>query len=137
MVALAAFLPVIGTAVDKLIGLIPDGNAKAKVEAENIKSMLDMAAKEAADQREINKVEASHSSIFVSGWRPFVGWGCAVCIFYGYLLRPWLVFAAATLCPEYADKIPEVSMDYIWELMFGMLGIGGLRTIEKCKGVAR
>jgi hypothetical protein len=134
---LMSFIPVLGPLADKMLSLIPDPNARARAETEYRQALLRAMVSESADNREINKAEASHRSIFVAGWRPFFGWMGGFLILYAYFLRPLLVWALLTLAPGEADKLPEFPMDYVWELIFGMLGIGGLRTIEKTRGVAK
>ena len=76
-------------------------------------------------QTDINKQEASSSSVFVSGWRPAIGWVCALALAYQYLVRPLGGTIASLL-----------GMTNLWQLMMGMLGMGGLRTFEKIQGVA-
>lgn len=127
-------LPIIGPAVQKLIDLIPDANARAKAEAEYQREVLAIAAKAEADQREINKVEAASSSLFVAGWRPAIGWVCALALGFHYLLRPIFTWAAGVWWPH-LPPLPGLDSN-LWELMFGMLGLGGLRSFEKTKGVA-
>ena len=85
-------------------------------------------------QTDINKVEASSSSLFVSGWRPAIGWVCALALAYQYLLRP-LSGTIATLFGVTLLPLPGLD-DNLWQLMMGMLGMGGLRTFEKVQGVA-
>ena len=80
-------------------------------------------------QTEINKVEAASPSVFVSGWRPAIGWVCAMAMGYQYLLRPFLVAYHPALAFPGLD-------DNLWQLLAGMLGLGGLRTFEKVNGVA-
>lgn len=85
-------------------------------------------------QLEINKEEAKNSSLFVSGWRPSIGWICSASLAYQYILRPILTWT--TLLLGY-DLPPMPGIDAnLWELILGMLGIGGLRTVEKLRGVA-
>ena len=129
------FIPVLGPAVDKLLSLIPDANARAKAEAEYQRALLDIAAKAEADQREINKVEAASSSVFVAGWRPMIGWVCAAALAFQYLVRPFWIWALAVWWPQ--APVPPGLDSALWELMFGMLGLGGLRSWDKAKGVAR
>ena len=80
-------------------------------------------------QTDINKTEAANSSVFVSGWRPAIGWVCALAMGYQYLLRPFLVAFYPVLTFPGLD-------DNLWQLLAGMLGLGGLRTFEKLNGVA-
>ena len=85
-------------------------------------------------QTDINKVEASNPSLFVSGWRPAIGWVCALALAYQYLLRP----LSGTIAAIFGVTLPPLPGldDNLWQLMMGMLGMGGLRTYEKTQGVA-
>lgn len=86
-------------------------------------------------QIDINKAEATNPNVFVSGWRPFIGWVCGTALFYTYLGYPILVWVLAIWKPEMS--VPKLGNDdMLYELLFGMLGMGGLRTFEKVKGVA-
>ena len=129
------FLPVIGAAAQKLIDLIPDPNARAKAAEEYQREVLAIAAKAEADQRDINKAEATHQSVFVSGWRPAIGWVCALALAFQYLVRPLFVWATSIWWPH-IPPLPGLD-ESLWQLMFGMLGMGSLRTFEKTKGMAR
>lgn len=88
----------------------------------------------AKGQQEINKVEAANSSIFVSGWRPFIGWTCGGGLAYQFILRPLMIWVSGMF--EF-EPPPPLEMDTLVTLLLGMLGLGGLRTAEKIKGVAR
>lgn len=103
-------------------------------ESERNKIALIMSA--AQQQVDVNKNEATSSSVFVAGWRPFIGWTCGAAVAYTFLAYPLLQWAAAVWNPTM--QIPVlINMDVLWELMLGLLGLGGLRTFEKIKGVAR
>ena len=84
-------------------------------------------------QTEINKIEASHPSLFVAGWRPAVGWCCVVALFYNYILSPLLI----QVCSLFGKNIgiPVLDVGDLMVLLLGMLGLSGLRTFEKTKGV--
>ena len=104
----------------------------AKLELLKLQQSGDLAQMTA--QTDINKVEASNSSIFVSGWRPCCGWVCALALAYQYLLKP----LAMGILPNFGIAIAPLPGldDNLWQLMMGMLGMGGLRTMEKMQGVA-
>jgi len=85
-------------------------------------------------QTDINKQEAVNSSVFVSGWRPAIGWVCALALAYQYLVRP-LGGTIASVLGMTIPPLPGLD-DNLWQLMMGMLGMGGLRTFEKIQGVA-
>lgn len=85
-------------------------------------------------QSDVDKVEAANTNVFVSGWRPLIGWVCGAALCSQYIARPliqWGFLIAHSPLPE----LPGID-DNLWQLMFGMLGMGGLRTFEKVKGVA-
>ena len=87
-------------------------------------------------QLAVNQAEAATGSLFIGGWRPFLGWICGCAMAYTYLAYPLLMWAGALWFP--AIKPPLLGNDgMLYELLFGMLGLGALRTFEKVKGVAR
>ena len=86
-------------------------------------------------QIEVNKAEATHKSIFVAGWRPSVGWVCSLAMLYHFILAPMIQFGFALGGVEQA--LPEFDFSQLSTLLMGMLGLGGLRTFEKMKGVSR
>jgi hypothetical protein len=85
-------------------------------------------------QMEINKVEAANSSVFVAGWRPFIGWICGAAFAYKFVLAPAVAFALTAA--GHPVTLPVLDFTEMSTVLLGMLGIGGLRTIEKVKGVA-
>ena len=115
-------------ALDKFI---PDPEARAKAEAELRDSILQWDAR----QSEVNAVEAANPNLFVAGWRPFIGWVCGAALAYTYLFVPLGLWIASTF--NLPIIVPPALDGNLWELMFAMLGMGGLRTFEKLKGVAR
>lgn len=95
---------------------------------------MDAALALAQGQMDVNKVEAASSSIFVSGWRPNIGWICGGALAWNYILRP-MVIAIATLSGHPVD-LPSAEMGELMPILGALLGLGGLRTFEKVKGVA-
>lgn len=86
-------------------------------------------------QIDVNKMEAQSGSLFVSGWRPFVGWVCGFALFYVAILDPLARFVAEVIY-NYTGKFPEIDTTITMQVLFGLLGLGGMRTYEKAKGVA-
>ena len=82
-------------------------------------------------QIEVNKVEAGSSSLFVSGWRPVVGWTCGVALCYHFVLQPFLMFVLSSTGNPM--ELPVFHMETLTTVLMGMLGLGGLRTYEKVK----
>jgi hypothetical protein len=83
----------------------------------------------AQGQLAINQEEAKSSNFFVAGWRPSVGWCCSIALMYEFLLRPILIGFGFS-------QFPDLPMGDLNTLLFGMLGLGALRTVEKVKGAA-
>jgi len=130
---LGAVLPVIGTVLDRLI---PDDAARAKAKVEMEAALLDAANKGMLAQLDVNKVEAAHRSVFVAGWRPFVGWTCGAALCWHFVLQDLIVFAAAWAGYP-VPLLPELDTDTLLTVLLGMLGLGGLRSFEKVKGVTK
>ena len=106
-----------------------DGGKKR--EAELLLKQVDQVHAAAMAQLEVNKIEASSSSLFVSGWRPAIGWTMALAIFSDFVLRPYMIWASGWY-PS-LPVFPSLISDNLWELMAGMLGLSGLRTFEKTR----
>ena len=83
-------------------------------------------------QTKINEVEAKHRSVFVAGWRPFIGWVCGLALAYNFIIRDLFIWV---IDPEPVP--PALQMEHLMTVLFGMLGLGGLRTYEKLKDKAR
>lgn len=77
----------------------------------------------------VNQAEATSASLFVAGWRPFIGWACGCAFVYTFILAPAASYVGF-LSGHPIPKMPVLD-DHLWELMFGMLGLGGMRTFEK------
>ncbi len=129
--------------IDKLIGpvtglldkFIEDKDQKARL-AHDLATMADQHAQEIAKgQMAINQVEAAHKSLFISGWRPALGWVAVLGMFGNYITIPFTNFAMALL--EIDITIPLIPLETMMPIVMGMLGLGGLRTFEKHKGVHR
>jgi len=80
-------------------------------------------------QTKINAVEAQHRTLFVAGWRPFIGWICGVALAYNFVVRDLFIWITKT-----TEAPPALQMDHLMTVLLGMLGLGGLRTYEKIKG---
>lgn len=107
-----------------------------ELEGRRIDLALDLA------QAEVNKAEAQHASVFVAGWRPACGWVGAAAMAYQFLLYPllvwlWTLMQAQGWIPDGVKPPPMLDTDALWVVLSGMLGIAGLRSVEKVKGVAR
>ena len=126
----------VGPAADLLDKVIPDQDLKRKLSHE-IATMADKHAQEALlAQLEINKAEAASGSLFKGGWRPAVGWICAIAFAYHFVLQPLIIFVVAIAGVDIPD-LPEFQMNTLLTVLGGLLGIGGLRTYEKQKGLTK
>lgn len=83
-------------------------------------------------QAEINKVEAAHRSIFVAGWRPFIGWICGLGILWAFIGHPLFEWIVALKSLDVVP--PSINTDHLLELVLALLGLGALRTAEKLTG---
>lgn len=127
--------------IDKLIGpvtglldkFIEDKDQKARL-AHEVATMADQHAQELAKgQLAINLAESKHKSLFVSGWRPALGWVAVMGMAGNYITIPFTNFILALL--EIDITIPLIPLETMMPIVMGMLGLGGLRTFEKHKGV--
>lgn len=110
---------------------IVDKDLKAKLEHE-LKTELHKAN---LAQIEVNKMEAQSRHWFVASWRPCVGWICAIALGYHFIISPITVFALSIAGLSY--NLPEFDMNSLMTILMGMLGLGGLRTWEKSKGITK
>lgn len=133
-------LGIIGSLIEPVSGIldkvIEDKDQKAKL-AHEIATLAERQAHEAQMAQILtNREEAKHRSIWVSGWRPCVGWVCSVALAYHFVLAPCITFGivwSGAAVPE----IPTFDMDSLMTVLLGMLGLGGLRTYEKQKGLTK
>jgi phenylpyruvate tautomerase PptA (4-oxalocrotonate tautomerase family) len=130
--------------IDKLIGpvtglldkFIEDKDQKAAL-AHEIATMSSKHAQQLAlAQISVNAAEAASGSLFKGGWRPFIGWTCGLAFFYHFVGQPVAVFVMTVSGTE-IPTLPEFDMGTLLTVLGGMLGIGGLRTYEKQKGITK
>ena len=124
-----------GGTVKAVAGVIDELHT-SKEEKEQLKlRFAEVEAKLKEKQLDINKVAAGHRSIFVSGWRPFLGWGSGLSIGYVYLFQPLLDM----ILQMFGVEVDWVVLDLgqLMPLILGMLGLGGLRSFEKAKGLTK
>jgi hypothetical protein len=134
-----ALIPAVTSIIDKII---PDPAAAAEAKLKTLElaqkgdlSYLDADVKLALGQMEINKAEAQSGDAFRGGWRPAVGWCCVFGLGYTFILKPllpWLVGLAGGTVPP----LPAIDNEALMVLLFGMLGLGGMRSFERVKGKA-
>ena len=118
--------------VSTLLGKVIKDKDKAAALAHEISTLASKQALELAKgQMEINKIEAAHASIFVSGWRPALGWVCTLGMFGNFITIPFSNFVLALI--EVDVVIPLVPLETMMPVLMGMLGLGAMRSFEKTR----
>lgn len=136
---ITALLDIGRTALDKFVA-----NPQAKAEA--LFKLQELAARQDSEQlqaqvqliiaqTEINKIEASSSDRFVSGWRPFVGWVCGTALAYQFIAEPLLRFIAQVVF-KYGGTFPVLQLGELNTILIGLLGLGAMRSFDKTKGTS-
>jgi hypothetical protein len=125
-----AIIPLVSTVLDRLI---PDNNAKEKVKQEIEKTLIANATQISLAQAETNKIEAAHRSVWVAGWRPCLGWISALSFLFMFILQPLAQWVCALLGLDVI--LPTFQTDVLMELTIALLGLAGLRSWEKAKGL--
>jgi len=118
-----------------LLGLLKGGDARKSVAGNLAWEIREAIKGKELDpnqlleiQTKINEIEAQHRTVFVAGWRPFIGWVCGVALAYNFVIRDLFIWA---IKPEVVP--PALQMEHLMTVLLGMLGLGGLRTYEKIK----
>lgn len=132
---LAALLPALLPLVSQLVDRIPDPAARDKAAAEAQGQLLALMAQQDAAQTEVNRAEAQHASLFVAGWRPAAGWCCVAALAWHFIGQP--IAGAIVITAGMHVTLPSLDLEPLMVLLFGLLGLGGLRSWEKAKGVDR
>jgi hypothetical protein len=122
--------------------IFPDKDAadKAKIALLELQQQgafkeLELQQQVSLEQIKTNAVEAASSSLFVGGWRPFIGWICGFALGYNYIGMPVLTWFARWYDPS-APPMPVLETSELMTLLLGMLGLGGMRSYEKVNKVA-
>ena len=123
----------IKTGLDKFF---PDADTELKGKLEAAASEINNAYQLQLSQLEINKVEAGSTSLFVAGWRPAIGWVCGVSLLYAALVEPIARFIATVLF-TYNGMFPIINTELTLQILLGLLGLAGMRSFEKSKGITK
>lgn len=116
-------------ATDLVDRIFPDRIAQAAQRAEYLEKAQELDNQLATGQMAIDQAEAASSSFFVAGWRSAVGWCCAAAFAYHLILQPSVIFIAASF--GHVITLPVFDNALLSDTLFGMLGLGGMRTYEK------
>lgn len=121
--------------IEKLVDRIPDPAAKERAAMEMQAELLKYAAEQSVAQMEVNKVEAGHQSLFVAGWRPFIGWMGGVSLGYAFLAQPILSWFLAIVGVD--TPLPMPDTEAMMALVTAMLGVTAARSFDKWKGTSK
>ena len=125
--------PILGNVLDRFF---PDKEKAAEAQRAIESALLENAAQLNLAQIEVNKAEAQHRTIFVAGWRPFIGWVSGFALAWHFVGVPVTIFFIAWAGAE-VPELPAFDMNSLMTVLMGMLGLGGLRTFEKMKGLTK
>jgi len=128
---ISALLSIGNTLIQRIF---PDPAQQAQAQLALLKMQQDGDLAAISGQMDINKVEAASSSIFVAGWRPFAGWVCGLGLGYVAIVEPLARFIATMV--GYHGAFPTIDTSLTMQILMGMLGMGGLRSLDKIKNVA-
>lgn len=133
-------LDLLGPVIGKLLAFIPDPAQKAAAQLALLQANqagefkeIDAAVAASAQQNAVNAAEAASPSVFKGGWRPAVGWICALALGYDFIARPLLTWACGAFW--HVSAPPALDMGTLLDLLGGMLGLGAMRTVERVQGV--
>ena len=119
----------VGPVAALLDKVIPDADERSRL-AHEIATLAERQAHELAKlQVGVNRKEAAHRTLFVAGWRPFIGWSCGIAMTSNFLVAPYAT--------AFGLEVPPLDLSEMMPVLLGMLGLGTLRTYEKAKGVSR
>lgn len=135
---LGSLFDTVGKVIDR-VWPDPQKAAEMKLEifkAEQAGQLQEMQAvwANAQQQLQVNAEEAKNENIFVSGWRPFIGWVCGIAMTYKFVILPLMLFVAAAT--EHPINLPSLDFTEMLTVLFAMLGLGGMRTAEKWKSAS-
>lgn len=140
--------PIVNALIGPIAGLldklIPDKDARERMAHEIAMTVESQLHEQSMGQLEVNKVEAAHKSLFVAGWRPFIGWSLGFAMCFNYVLAPLINWATMVFNVtitvdgvEQAVVLPVLEFEVMMPVLLGMLGLGTMRSFEKKNGVAR
>lgn len=127
--AITSILNIGSTLIERLI---PDKSAQEAAKSALLQMQVQGELAQIQGQLEVDKTEAGSQSIFVAGWRPFIGWICGCGLGYQFLVRPLFQFVADLLGSH--AQLQSLDLGTLMTLLFGMLGLGAMRTVDKING---
>lgn len=134
--------PLVGDLMKGVFSIFDDVHTSAEEKAEIRLKLMQVGMSADLAQLEVNKEEAKSGLLFVSGWRPFIGWVCGSAFAYNYIIYHFIA-SAMFYYGQFSGTVidlsglPKLDMAEMIPVLMGMLGLGGLRTYEKREGIAR
>lgn len=130
------FLPLIMPAINKVLDLIPDSNARAKAAEDLQVQLLTIFSQQDQQQADIDKTEAASSNWFEASWRPFLAWTCVISLAWFYVIYPLTSWIALCIDSALHIPVPQKPTDML-NLVLALLGLGGMRSYEKSQGLIK
>lgn len=127
--AFPAIIAAITPIIDRVLDVIPNPAEKERAKAELLMTLTQMEHEQALEQVKLNQEEAKHPSIWVAGWRPFIGWIGGVGLAWTFIVHPLITWVATV--GGYTGMYPELQTDQLMTLVMAMLGMGALRSFDK------
>ena len=115
--------------------VIPDKSERDKLAHEIATIAEKQSHEQIMAQLEVNKTEAAHKSLYVAGWRPFIGWSCGIAMAFNFIGLP--LIGTLSVLYDTPLELPPLDLEVMMPVLLGMLGLGGMRSYEKRTGVAR
>ena len=135
---MAAFDPltaILNTANTILDRVLPDKTANDQAKIALLQAQLNGELQAMVSQLQVDQAEAQSKSLFVAGWRPWVGWGCGCAFVYAYILQPLIQTLLVVFHSGFDPaKLPKLDMSEMMPVLLGMLGLGALRSYDKNNG---
>lgn len=129
---LTAILNLGNTVLDRVL---PDKTANDAAKAQLLSLQVSGELATNIAQAQIDQTEAANSSVFVAGWRPFVGWACGGAFVYAFIVQPFLQFILVAFHSTFdVTKIPSLNLSEMMPVLIGMLGLGAMRSYDKSQG---
>lgn len=125
----------IGPITELLSKVIPDKSERERLAYEISTLAERQAHDQVMSQIEVNKTEAAHNSLYVAGWRPFIGWSCGIAMAFNFVGLP--VIETVSVLYGTPLVLDPLDLEVMMPVLLGMLGLGGMRSYEKRNGVAR
>jgi hypothetical protein len=134
---MGTFLSLINPVASIIDRILPDKAANDAAKANLLQMQLKGELDASVAQVQVDLEEAKSQSIFVAGWRPFVGWACGFAFAYAYIVQPFIqVLLVAFHSTFDATKLPTANLSEMMPVLLGMLGLAAARTVEKVQGIS-